>query len=696
MNILFLSDLHFGRESFSNECKKRDIILESLNQTIVDLPQAMQPHYIVVTGDIAWTGADAEYQSAYIWFSKLLSKLGFDGDRITFCAGNHDVNRKIAVGIPFSKIKNADGFILDGVDEIFRYESIDAFNVQIHAYNDFCCRLGVIPYEYSSTIDLDSPYADKMGMSKQWFSYTAGHKDVTFGPEKYRIIAFNSSMISSYEGMSDDENFIGLPQLQQMKGENIVGSAQDRYTIALFHHAERFLNTNEMNSYGTRPATYRLLMENVNLALCGHTETGAIPVLQRQGDNGTVINGGAAYYSDNHPNSFSILRIDPTKTEIDCNTFIYSEGAWRSTKLLSECTWPVQNYKFIPRGNNPKDHKWKFRIYSDTESKEILINQMDYGVYINGPEVYQYFTNRKDVNRLLDISGNESGARFKMAIGREHSIAAMFEKMDISYFVDSQVKKGKTEILYEIEAPNGQVVLRGPIPLCDFSEEDYRIYDFTKRVRNLEEAFGVRFSMPDKVTTQEQVMVQFLENYLEDGGGIFSGIVDDKMVYLSERKTHFSEVYHKIKSKEKEVISFEYDVPMVCSLFGVKIKLGMCKVLIVNLFPCDLEAVKYQADTFMVGDRRQLTMSFINGYQQIVFLSEEWEQKHPELLETIDPVYKRSHVIQVEPQSLAFEAGLFQPDKVYVEKNGLKLSESLRIYREVYRPIWNRQKGLLI
>lgn len=637
MNILFLSDLHFGRESFSNECKKRDIILESLNQTIVDLPQAMQPHYIVVTGDIAWTGADAEYQSAYIWFSKLLSKLGFDGDRITFCVGNHDVNRKIAVGIPFSKIKNADGFILDGVDEIFRYESIDAFNVQIHAYNDFCCRLGVIPYEYSSTIDLDSPYADKMGMSKQWFSYTAGHKDVTFGPEKYRIIAFNSSMISSYEGMSDDENFIGLPQLQQMKGENIVGSAQDRYTIALFHHAERFLNTNEMNSYGTRPATYRLLMENVNLALCGHTETGAIPVLQRQGDNGTVINGGAAYYSDNHPNSFSILRIDPTKTEIDCNTFIYSEGAWRSTKLLSECTWPVQNYKFIPRGNNPKDHKWKFRIYSDTESKEILINQMDYGVYINGPEVYQYFTNRKDVNRLLDISGNESGARFKMAIGREHSIAAMFEKMDISYFVDSQVKKGKTEILYEIEAPNGQIVLRGPIPLCDFSEEDYRIYDFTKRVRNLEEAFGVRFSMPDKVTTQEQVMVQFLENYLEDGGGIFSGIVDDKMVYLSERKTHFSEVYHKIKSKEKEVISFEYDVPMVCSLFGVKIKLGMCKVLIVNLFPCDLEAVKYQADTFMVGDRRQLTMSFINGYQQIVFLSEEWEQKHPELLETIDP-----------------------------------------------------------
>lgn len=48
---------------------------------------------------------------------------------------------------------------------------------------------------------------------------------------------------------------------------------------------------------------------------------------------------------------------------------------------------------------------------------------------------------------------------------------------------------------------------------------------------------------------------------------------------------------------------------MICTLFGVKIKLDICKVFVVNLLPCDLEEVKKQADTFMVGDRRQLTMS---------------------------------------------------------------------------------------
>ena len=105
---------------------------------------------------------------------------------------------------------------------------------------------------------------------------------------------------------------------------------------------------------------------------------------------------------------------------------------------------------------------------------------------------------------------------------------------------------------------------------------------------------------------------------------------------------------------------------------------------------------KKQTDTFMVGDRRQLTMSYFNRYQQIVFLSENWEQKHPELLEIIEPIYKRTHLIQVEPKSLSFGVGLFHPDEAYAEKKGIKLAETLITFREVYRPRWDRQKGMLI
>ena len=98
----------------------------------------------------------------------------------------------------------------------------------------------------------------------------------------------------------------------------------------------------------------------------------------------------------------------------------------------------------------------------------------------------------------------------------------------------------------------------------------------------------------------------------------------------------------------------------------------------------------------MDGDRRRLMMNFVNRYQQIVFLSEDWEQKHPELQEIIEPIYKKSYLIQVDPQGLSFQGGLFHPDKVGAEELGLKLGETLLFYREESPQIWERQKGMLI
>lgn len=165
MNILYLSDIHFGHELLVHgKFSQREHIQNQLIQTVSELPENMRPHYIVVTGDIVWTGAAAEYELAYTWFSELLSALGLDGEKITFCAGNHDINRKIAVQVPVAEIKDDNGFKLDEIDELYRYDSINSYNVQIHAYNDFCHRLGVIPYEYRR--ETESPVADKFGFSK--------------------------------------------------------------------------------------------------------------------------------------------------------------------------------------------------------------------------------------------------------------------------------------------------------------------------------------------------------------------------------------------------------------------------------------------------------------------------------------------------------------------------------------------------
>lgn len=77
-------------------------------------------------------------------------------------------------------------------------------------------------------------------------------------------------------------------------------------------------------------------------------------------------------------------------------------------------------------------------------------------------------------------------------------------------------------------------------------------------------------------------------------------------------------------------------------------------------------------------------------------ISKAEKKKHPELLEIIELIYKRTHLIQVEPQSLSLGLGLSHPDEAYAEKKGIKLAETLIAFREEYRPIWDRQKEMLI
>ena len=63
----------------------------------------------------------------------------------------------------------------------------------------------------------------------------------------------------------------------------------NRYKIAIFHHAERFLHPNEICEYDDRMATLPLLRDYVDLVLCGHIETGGRPVLYRQSEGAYTL-----------------------------------------------------------------------------------------------------------------------------------------------------------------------------------------------------------------------------------------------------------------------------------------------------------------------------------------------------------------------------------------------------------------------
>lgn len=256
MNILHLSDIHFGRNYARYEIKDKfdkfddkDKILADLIESIKNL-EIFRPDHIVVTGDIAWYGKRDEYEEALVWFKKLLNETGLTGKDITFCVGNHDVNRSYA-----NTHRNINDNSIDEIDEIYDYDNVHEMELPIYEYDWFCEQLGVEPFEY--------PYKGKLECS-----YSIGYKDVKFPSQNtIRLIAFNTALLSFMPKnvISDDKMWIGQKQVKFLLHYGVIPSSEVHYTMALFHHAERFLHPNEICEYNGRVATLNLLRKNVEL-----------------------------------------------------------------------------------------------------------------------------------------------------------------------------------------------------------------------------------------------------------------------------------------------------------------------------------------------------------------------------------------------------------------------------------------------
>lgn len=179
MIILHLSDIHFGRDNPQYKVQgvfnKKKEILRDLLVSIRD--NTMKPDHIIVTGDVAWFGKSEDFDEAVKWFVELLKVTGLSGSDITFCPGNHDVNR--SYGNYKTDLNYKD---INAIDQVYRYEYIHRMEAPLYNYDKFCEALGVVPYHY--------PKAGKWEAS-----YAIGYKDISLpNSEVFRIVSFNSAM----------------------------------------------------------------------------------------------------------------------------------------------------------------------------------------------------------------------------------------------------------------------------------------------------------------------------------------------------------------------------------------------------------------------------------------------------------------------------------------------------------------------
>jgi len=263
INILHLSDLHFGREGDATEKAMRENALNGLVRALNlnHLGSEWKPDIIVISGDIGWKGGSEDYELAKNWIEDhLLYTLNLTSDELILCAGNHDIDRKKTKGMnPPTSEKEADDWL--------KIENLDSFIRPFESFNSFCKDMK-IP---------DMEIGDKS-------FHLIGQKDL----KGLRFVVAKKQLADHY----DYDNEI--------------------ITISVFHHPPSWLNEAERNSYADRLNTVRYLSERCHITLCGHVHA-ALEEPDRKYNHAYLLKGGATYEGGGYRNNFTIIQVDKEK-----------------------------------------------------------------------------------------------------------------------------------------------------------------------------------------------------------------------------------------------------------------------------------------------------------------------------------------------------------------------------------------------
>lgn len=593
MIILHLSDIHFGRDNpqynvrgkFDNKKK----ILQDLLISIRD--NEIRPDHIVVTGDVAWFGKKKDFDEAVEWFRELLNVTNLLGSDITFCPGNHDVNR--SYGNYKTDLKYKD---IHALDEVYIYENIHRMEAPLYNYDKFCEELGVIPYHY--------PKAEKWEAS-----YSIGYKDITL-PNKtvFRIVSFNTALLSSVNNYPDDQMLIGQPQVMELLEHNLISNNRSCFTIALFHHAERFLHTHEICEYDYRYATLPLLRSYVDLVLCGHTETGGIPVLYKQIGGAEMLTGGAAYYSDDHANSYSMVLVpdiqqNKKEHEVILCPFIYSD----------EEGWHHNIRKELPTGERsiitePPNYTFRaaFELVLSYDDHNFSIPMKSVSVYIRDDNTAM-IDNLEDVCRNLDIfcsgpTDKPGTAEISISIAhiKEYSLEALLTRTTVFDFLNHAASAINGSSFKIIDAA-GNMFLSGENISFNENIEDEGI-EFLTKLRKIEINYDLIFQCPKD--NAEYKKVDILCDLIELGYTEGFKAIPGLETYSTDKKQLFKLGLSSLLNKSLYIL---HKGKFRCKLYGNDFSLGEMSVLMGPYITKGSGAI-CKALTYAADDKRKIKL----------------------------------------------------------------------------------------
>lgn len=208
MSIAFvhLSDIHFGQEKggdlhINDDVKER--LIDDVRHLIAQLPSG-QAAGLIVTGDIAYAGKEAEYKAAGLWLDRVAEAAGCKKTDIQLVPGNHDIDHDeitkatelMLQSIAADGQAALDSFLSSPVDTALLYRRFLAYQPFAQAYR--------------------CPLDDKGGQPEAHVAHLAEGRSI-------RFIRLNSALICSKRD-TQGRLILGARQrvIPERQGEEIV------------------------------------------------------------------------------------------------------------------------------------------------------------------------------------------------------------------------------------------------------------------------------------------------------------------------------------------------------------------------------------------------------------------------------------------------------------------------------------------
>ena len=435
INILHLSDLHFGMEKSekipATAVDQRNNTLKELIKTLAAVDKKWKPDVVAISGDIGWKGLKKDYTKAEKWLIKdLLSTLGLPPEKLVVCPGNHDLDRNETIGmLPPPSEKEAD--------EWLQAEHLKKFSEPFKPFSAFCKNIKIKTPELGTTTN-----------------YLTGIIDM----DSFRFVVLNSAWFC--RGDEDkDKLWLGKPLLEKMVNHDqlIDTDAYDAkkspVTIVLFHHPPEWLAEKDFNTFTNRQCAMEYLSLRSHILLTGHVHARPAEP-DRKNNRAWLVKGGAMYAGNDYQNHFSILKINTKNRSFSRLAWEFDPGKnkWLRDSDLKETT--VYNLTIAESSPSASSAQLiipgKYKEWVIAQCRDMDITKLagkSSVIRVGLPEIYiPLFTTPTGADKAKRSENPEAGEEWKL-LAKEHQDIEELIPKNRTLVIRGRAGSGKTTLV---------------------------------------------------------------------------------------------------------------------------------------------------------------------------------------------------------------------------------------------------------